>query len=72
MQIEISMQQARILTGLLDQHVIIVDKYLVSDISKNLEKDERKVITTGCKIMKELSLQIKKKIEKVDDEKKNK
>jgi chitinase len=64
MQIEMTQQQANIVKQMLDQHTQTVDNHLKSEKSSNLAQDERRVITTGCKIMKELALQIGKKMEK--------
>lgn len=60
MQIEMSKQQAFIVEQILNQHTATVDKFLQAP--KNCNPQELEVIKIGCKIMKELSHQIRKKI----------
>ena len=59
MQIEMSKVQAEIVRQILQNHIRTVDRQL--ETVTNLNDAERKVITSGCKIMRELVRQIEKK-----------
>jgi hypothetical protein len=61
MQIEMSVQQAHIVETMINQHTAAVDNFLKNP--KNCNALELETIKTGCKIMKELSRQICKKLE---------
>jgi len=62
MQIEMSKQQALIVQQMLNQHTATVDNFLKAP--KNCNPPKLETIRVGCKIMKELSLQIGKKLQK--------